>query len=106
MFTGGLGLSNVQYARVSQLMGECDLNITMIVSNQQNMGVKSILYYGTIEQQLKYLPKFCKDSLAGFCFMESCIEMDVASIRYTIKIIPLKFYKPRKKKSKCLPTYV
>ncbi|XP_071949805.1 very long-chain specific acyl-CoA dehydrogenase, mitochondrial-like [Antedon mediterranea] len=78
----GLGLSNTQYARIVEIVGEYDLGIGIALGAHQSIGFKGILLFGTPEQKAKYLPKLAVGkTLAAFCLTEPSSGSDASSIR-------------------------
>ena len=78
----GLGLTNVQYARLVEIVGEHDLGIGVALGAHQAIGFKGILLYGTDEQKRKYLPKVATgEQWAAYCLTEPTSGSDADSIR-------------------------
>ncbi|KAK6619623.1 hypothetical protein RUM43_012380 [Polyplax serrata] len=79
---GGLGLSNMQYARLVEIVGKHDLAVGICLGAHQSIGFKGILLYGTPEQKAKYLPQVAtQKKYAAFCLTEPTAGSDAASIR-------------------------
>ncbi|XP_074991185.1 very long-chain specific acyl-CoA dehydrogenase, mitochondrial [Calonectris borealis] len=79
---GGLGLSNTQYARLVQIVGEHDLGVGITLGAHQSIGFKGLLLYGTPAQKKKYLPRLATgETVAAFCLTEPGSGSDAASIR-------------------------
>ncbi|XP_010210141.1 PREDICTED: acyl-CoA dehydrogenase family member 9, mitochondrial [Tinamus guttatus] len=78
---GGLGLSNIMYARLGEVI--ClDGSITVTLAAHQAIGLKGILIAGTDEQKAKYLPKLASgEHIAAFCLTEPGSGSDAASIQ-------------------------
>merc|ERR1719222_507853 len=53
----GVGLTNTQYARLTEVVGGNDLGVGIFIGAHQSIGFKGILLAGTPEQKEKYLPK-------------------------------------------------
>ncbi|XP_076813365.1 complex I assembly factor ACAD9, mitochondrial-like [Clavelina lepadiformis] len=78
---GGLGLSNVQYARVLEEVST-DGAITVMLAAHQAIGLKGILIAGNKEQKEKYLPRLATGEwIAAFCLTEPSSGSDAASIQ-------------------------
>jgi len=78
---GGLGLNNVQYARVLEEVSR-DGAIGVMLGAHQAIGLKGILLAGTDEQKHKYLPKLATGEwIAAFCLTEAGSGSDASSIR-------------------------
>ncbi|NXA33456.1 ACAD9 dehydrogenase, partial [Eudromia elegans] len=78
---GGLGLSNIMYARLGEVI--ClDGSITVTLAAHQAIGLKGLLIAGTDEQKAKYLPKLASgEHIAAFCLTEPGSGSDAASIQ-------------------------
>ncbi|XP_022093866.1 very long-chain specific acyl-CoA dehydrogenase, mitochondrial-like [Acanthaster planci] len=78
----GLGLTNTQYARMVEVVGEYDLAVGIVLGAHQSIGFKGITLFGTPEQKKKYLPPLAKgERMAAFCLTEPSSGSDAASIR-------------------------
>ena len=78
---GGLGLSNVAYARIMQEVAGHDGSLAVTLGAHQSIGLKGILLFGTDEQKQKYLPKLATGEwVAGFALTEPGAGSDAASI--------------------------
>lgn len=91
---GGLGLSNTQYARLVQIVGQHDLGVGIMLGAHQSIGFKGLLLYGTPAQKQKYLPRLATgETMAAFCLTEPGSGSDAASIRTRAQLSPCgKFY--------------
>ncbi|XP_065177971.1 very long-chain specific acyl-CoA dehydrogenase, mitochondrial-like isoform X2 [Sycon ciliatum] len=79
---GGLGLTNTQYARLTEIVGAHDLGVGIQIGAHQSIGFKGILLVGTEEQKAKYLPKLASGEwVAAFCLTEPSSGSDANSIR-------------------------
>lgn len=79
---GGVGLTNTQYARLVEIVGEHDLGIGITLGAHQSIGFKGILLYGNKEQKEKYLPSLASgEKMAAFCLTEPASGSDASSIR-------------------------
>ncbi|KAK2863102.1 hypothetical protein Q5P01_002635 [Channa striata] len=78
----GLGLSNTQYARLVEIVGNHDLGVGITLGAHQSIGFKGILLYGNKAQKEKYLPKLATgEHVAAYCLTEPTSGSDAASIR-------------------------
>lgn len=78
---GGLGLNNVQYARVLEEVSR-DGAIGVMLGAHQAIGLKGIILEGTEEQKRKYLPKLATGEwIAAFALTEAGSGSDASSIR-------------------------
>ncbi|XP_061583870.1 complex I assembly factor ACAD9, mitochondrial [Cololabis saira] len=78
---GGLGLSNVMYARLNEIIA-LDGSIAVTLAAHQAIGLKGILIAGNEAQKTKYLPKLASgEHIAAFCLTEPGSGSDAASIQ-------------------------
>ncbi|XP_053675543.1 very long-chain specific acyl-CoA dehydrogenase, mitochondrial-like [Anopheles nili] len=91
---GGLGLSNTQSARISEVAGSYDLGMCIYAGAHQTIGTKGIVMYGTKEQKEKYLPQLCTGRVFGaFALTEPGTGSDAASINTKAVLSPCgKYY--------------
>lgn len=79
---GGLGLTNTQYARMTEICGASDLGVGIALGAHQSIGFKGIILFGTPEQKEKYLPDLASGkNIAAFCLTEPSAGSDASSIR-------------------------
>ncbi|XP_053663312.1 very long-chain specific acyl-CoA dehydrogenase, mitochondrial-like, partial [Anopheles marshallii] len=79
---GGLGLSNSQSVRLSEISGSYDLGMCIYSGAHQTIGTKGILMYGTKEQKEKYLPQLSTGRVFGaFALTEPGTGSDAASVK-------------------------
>ncbi|XP_071503962.1 very long-chain specific acyl-CoA dehydrogenase, mitochondrial-like [Diadema antillarum] len=79
---GGIGLTNTQYARLVEVVGEHDLGVGITLGAHQSIGFKGILLYGNEAQKEKYLPSLAAgEKMAAFCLTEPASGSDASSIR-------------------------
>lgn len=79
---GGIGLTNTQYARMVEVVGQHDLGVGITLGAHQSIGFKGILLFGNPEQKAKYLPDLaCGKKMAAFCLTEPTSGSDASSIR-------------------------
>jgi len=78
----GVGLTNTQYARVTEVVGGNDLGVGIFVGAHQSIGFKGILLAGTPEQKQQYLPKLATgENFAAFALTEPSSGSDAGSIK-------------------------
>merc|ERR1711935_1013261 len=78
----GVGLTNTQYARLTEVVGANDLGVGIFIGAHQSIGFKGILLAGTPEQKEKYLPKLATgENFAAFALTEPSSGSDASSIR-------------------------
>lgn len=78
----GVGLSNTQYGRTTEIVGAHDLGVAITMGAHQSIGFKGILLVGTPEQKAQYLPKLAVgEEMAAFCLTEPASGSDASSIK-------------------------
>merc|ERR1719464_1181960 len=78
----GVGLTNTQYARLTEVVGGNDLGVGIFIGAHQSIGFKGILVAGTPEQKQKYLPKLARgENFAAFALTEPSSGSDAGSIK-------------------------
>jgi alkylation response protein AidB-like acyl-CoA dehydrogenase len=86
---GGLGMSQVEYGRVMQLLGSYDANLTALLSAHQSIGVPQPLkLFGTEELKKKYLPRIAKGAISAFALTETVVGSDPARLTTTAEPTP------------------
>uniref|UniRef100_A0A8C7J1S4 Very long-chain specific acyl-CoA dehydrogenase, mitochondrial n=1 Tax=Oncorhynchus kisutch TaxID=8019 RepID=A0A8C7J1S4_ONCKI len=86
---GGVGLTNTQYARLVEIVGQHDLGVGITLGAHQSIGFKGILLVGSPAQKAKYLPKLATgETLAAFCLTEPASGSDAASIKTLATLSP------------------
>jgi len=79
---GGVGLSNTQYARLTEIVGGNDLGVGIFIGAHQSIGFKGILLTGTPEQKAQYLPRLASgEDFAAFALTEPASGSDASSIK-------------------------
>jgi len=79
---GGIGLSAAAYARVMQEIAGMDASIAVTLGAHQSIGYKSLLLFGSEEQQQRYLPKLASGEwTAAFALTEPSAGSDAAAIK-------------------------
>merc|ERR1719511_633166 len=78
----GVGLTNTQYARLTEVVGGNDLGVGIFIGAHQSIGFKGILLAGTPEQKEQYLPKLASgENFAAFALTEPSSGSDAGSIK-------------------------
>merc|ERR1719494_373910 len=78
----GVGLTNTQYARLTEVVGGNDLGVGIFIGAHQSIGFKGILLAGTPEQKEQYLPKLATgEQFAAFAMNEPSSGSDPGSIK-------------------------
>jgi len=86
---GGLGFTTSEYARIMELLGSTDGNLTALLSAHQSIGVpQPIASFGTEEQKRKYLPRCAKGEISAFALTESDVGSDPARLATTAELTP------------------
>jgi alkylation response protein AidB-like acyl-CoA dehydrogenase len=81
---GGLGLNQVEYGKVMQLVGAYDANVTALLSAHQSIGVPQPLkLFGSEELKRKYLPRIAKGAISAFALTEANVGSDPARLATT-----------------------
>jgi alkylation response protein AidB-like acyl-CoA dehydrogenase len=81
---GGLGLSQVEYGKVMQLLGSFDANITALLSAHQSIGVPQPLkLFGSEALKQKYLPRIARGAISAFALTETVVGSDPARLTTT-----------------------
>jgi alkylation response protein AidB-like acyl-CoA dehydrogenase len=81
---GGLGLSQVEYGKVMQLLGSYDANLTALLSAHQSIGVPQPLkLFGSDELKKKYLPRIAQGAISAFALTETVVGSDPARLTTT-----------------------
>jgi len=78
---GGLGLSQVNYNRIIQLVSSHCASTAVMLSAHQSIGVPQPLkVFGTPEQKEKYLPRLAKGEVSAFALTEPGVGSDPSSM--------------------------
>ncbi len=86
---GGLGFDQVEYAKVMELLGAVDANLTALLSAHQSIGVPQPLkLFGTEEQRQKYLPRCAKGEISAFALTEPEVGSDPARMATLAELTP------------------
>lgn len=79
---GGLGLSQMNYNRVMQLIASHCASTAVLVSAHQSIGVPQPLkLFGTAEQKQKYLPMIAEGAVSAFALTEPGVGSDPARMQ-------------------------
>lgn len=79
---GGVGLTNTQYARLTEIVGGNDLGVGIFIGAHQSIGFKGILIAGNDAQKQKYLPRLASgEDFAAFALTEPSSGSDAGSIK-------------------------
>ncbi len=86
---GGLGLDQVEYGKVMQLVGSYDANITALLSAHQSIGVPQPLkLFGSDALKKKYLPRIAEGAISAFALTEATVVSDPARPATTAEPTP------------------
>ncbi len=86
---GGLGMTQVEYAKVMQLLGSYDANLTALLSAHQSIGVPQPLeLFGSDALKRKYLPRIAKGAISAFALTETVAGSDPARLATTYEPTP------------------
>ena len=84
---GGLGLSQLMYARAISLVTSWDGSLTALLSASQSIGVPVPLkLFGTEGQKQKYLPRIAKGAITAFALTEAQVGSDPAGLATTARL--------------------
>lgn len=86
---GGLGLSQMSYAKAIGLVTSQDGSITALLSAAQSIGVPQPLkLFGTPEQKKRYLPRLAKGAVSAFALTEPNVGSDPAGLSTHAELSP------------------
>ena len=78
----GLGLSNTQFARMSEIGGKNDLGTSIFIGAHQSIGFKAILIQGTKDQKDRYLADVASGrKIAAFALTEPTMGSDASAVK-------------------------
>ena len=81
---GGLGLSQINYNRIIQLIASHCSSSAVLLSAHQSIGVPQPLkQFGTDEQKSKYLPRLAGGEISAFALTEPGVGSDPSSLQTT-----------------------
>ncbi len=86
---GGLGFSQVEYARIMELLGSRDANLSALLSAHQSIGVPQPLkLFGSEELKKKYLPRCASGEISAFALTEPDVGSDPARLATRAELTP------------------
>jgi alkylation response protein AidB-like acyl-CoA dehydrogenase len=86
---GGLGFTNVEYAKIMRLLGSVDGNLSALLSAHQSIGVPQPLkIFGTEAQKQKYMPRCAAGEISAFALTEPNVGSDPARVATTAEKTP------------------
>ena len=86
---GGLGFSQVEYARIMELLGSRDANLSALLSAHQSIGVPQPLkLFGSEELKKKYLPRCAAGEISAFALTETNVGSDPARLVTRAELTP------------------
>ncbi len=86
---GGLGFNQLEYAKVMELLGAYEGNLTALLSAHQSIGVPQPLkLFGTEEQKEEYLPRCARGEISAFALTEPQVGSDPARMDTTYELTP------------------
>jgi alkylation response protein AidB-like acyl-CoA dehydrogenase len=81
---GGLGFTQVEFAKVMKLLGGYDGSLTALLSAHQSIGVpQPIKIFGTEEQKKRFLPRCAAGAISAFALTETVVGSDPARLATT-----------------------
>ena len=85
---GGLGLSQVNYMRLAELLGSRDASIAALISAHNSIGVPTpLMMLGTEEQKNEFAPQLAAGDFSAFALTEDEAGCDLFRIRtYAVRI--------------------
>ncbi|MDA8019655.1 MAG: acyl-CoA dehydrogenase family protein [Thermoanaerobaculia bacterium] len=76
---GGLGFDQVEYAKIMELLGGVDGNLSALLSAHQSIGVPQPLkLFGSAELKKEYLPRCAQGAISAFALTEHDVGSDPA----------------------------
>jgi alkylation response protein AidB-like acyl-CoA dehydrogenase len=86
---GGLGLNQVEYSQIMELLGTYCGNISALLSAHQSIGVPQPLkVFGTEEQKREFLPRCAAGAISAFALTEPSVGSDPAQLQTTAELTP------------------
>ena len=83
---GGLGMNQVEYGKVMQLLGSFDANLGALLSAHQSIGVPQPLkLFGSDELKKKYLPRIARGAITAFALTETVVGSDPGRLTTTVE---------------------
>jgi len=86
---GGLGLNQVEYSQIMELLGTYCGNLSALLSAHQSIGVPQPLkVFGTEEQKQEFLPRCAAGAISAFALTEPGAGSDPAKLETTAELTP------------------
>jgi acyl-CoA dehydrogenase family member 9 len=86
---GGQGLSQTGYCRVSEVFGQIDGTLSVVMGVHQSIGMKGIVLFGSDEQKERFLPDLASGrKLAAFALTEPEAGSDAYNLRSRATLQP------------------
>jgi alkylation response protein AidB-like acyl-CoA dehydrogenase len=86
---GGLGLNQVEYSQIMELLGTYCGNLSALLSAHQSIGVPQPLkVFGTEEQKREFLPRCAAGAISAFALTEPSVGSDPAQLQTTAELTP------------------
>lgn len=84
---GGMGLNQVEYSHIMELLGTYDGNLSALLSAHQSIGVPQPLkVFGTEEQKREFLPRCAAGAISAFALTEPSVGSDPAQLETTAEL--------------------
>ena len=84
---GGMGLNQVEYSEIMELLGTYDGNLSALLSAHQSIGVPQPLkVFGTEEQKKEFLPRCAAGAISAFALTEPSVGSDPAQLTTTAEL--------------------
>ncbi|MCH2201398.1 MAG: acyl-CoA dehydrogenase family protein, partial [Fuerstiella sp.] len=84
---GGLGFDQLEYAKIMELLGCYDGNLTALLSAHQSIGVPQPLkLFGSDELKTKYLPRCAAGEISAFALTEPDVGSDPARLTTSVRM--------------------
>ena len=84
---GGLGFDQLEYAKVMELLGCHDSNLTALLSAHQSIGVpQPVKLFGSEELKRKYLPRCAAGEVSAFALTEPEVGSDPARLTTNVEM--------------------
>jgi alkylation response protein AidB-like acyl-CoA dehydrogenase len=81
---GGLGFTQVEFAKAMKLLGGYDGSLTALLSAHQSIGVpQPVKLFGTEEQKRRFLPRCAAGAVSAFALTETVVGSDPARLATT-----------------------
>src|SRR5512133_448997 len=81
---GGLGFTQVEFAKAMKLLGGYDGSLTALLSAHQSIGVpQPVKIFGTEEQKKRFLPRCAAGAISAFALTETVVGSDPARLATT-----------------------